>query len=204
MHTITSRTWLVTGAVLTPLICAGCGVSQKDYDALKTENSQLQSQNQQLQSQNQQLMSQNQQLQANVGRLQHAMAYTVNSDLLFKSGSWEMSDRGKDIIGKLSSKLAPTQQNKLLVAGFTDDQPIGPGLKKQGVTSNDELSQKRADAVMQYLISQGVKPENVRAQGFGESDPIAPNDTSAGRAQNRRVVLSVGGETAASGSSTQQ
>jgi outer membrane protein OmpA-like peptidoglycan-associated protein len=56
---------------------------------------------------------------------------------------------------------------------------------------------------MQYLISQGVKPENVHAQGFGESDPIAPNDTSAGRAQNRRVVLSVGGETAASGSSTQ-
>src|ERR1700746_3208137 len=106
----TSRVWLIAGTVLMPLVCAGCGVSQKDYDALKTENSQLQSQNTQLQSQNQQLQSQNQQLQANVGRLQHAMAYTVNSDLLFKSGSWEMSDRGKDIIGRLSQKLAPTQQ----------------------------------------------------------------------------------------------
>jgi chemotaxis protein MotB len=205
MMMITSRAWLVAGAVLTPLICAGCGVSQKDYDALKTQNSQLQSQNQQLLGQNQQLQSQNQDLQTRVGRLQHAMAYTVNSDLLFKSGSWEMSDRGKDIIAKLSQKLAPTQQDKLIVSGFTDDQPIGARLKQEGVTSNEELSQKRADAVMQYLITQGVKPDMVAAQGFGESDPVAPNDTAAGRAQNRRVVLSVGGPgAAASGSSMTQ
>src|SRR6516225_3824695 len=98
MTTITSKAWLVAGVLLSPLVVSGC-VSQSDYDA-------LQAQNQQLQAQNQQLQAQNQQLQAQVGRLQHAMAYTVNSDLLFKSGSWEMSDRGKDIIGKLSQKLA--------------------------------------------------------------------------------------------------
>ncbi len=201
MNTIGSRAWLVTGAVMMPLICAGCGVSQKDYDALKTQNQQLQSQNQSMQSQNQQLQSQNQQLQAHVGQLQHAMAYTVNSDLLFKPGSWEMSDRGKDIIAKLTEKLAPTQQNKLLVSGYTDDTPIGAKLKQEGVASNEELSQKRAEAVMQYLLSQGVKQDMVTAQGYGDSDPVAPNDTAAGRAQNRRVVLSVGGQ-AASGSST--
>jgi chemotaxis protein MotB len=121
------------------------------------------------------------------------MAYTVNSDLLFKSGSWEMSDRGKDIIGKLAQKLAPTQQNKLMVSGYTDNAPIGPGLKKRGVTSNQELSQKRADAVMEFLISRGVKPDNVAARGFGDADPVAQNDTPQGRAQNRRLVLSVGG-----------
>ena len=176
MNTITSRAWLVAGVV--PLIISGC-VWKSDYDILKAQNQQLQSQNQQLQTQ--------------VERLQHAMAYTVNSDLLFKSGSWEISDRGKDIIAKLAQKLAPTQQNKLMVSGYTDNAPIGPGLKKKGVTSNQELSQKRADAVMQYLISQGVKPDMVAAKGFGEADPVAPNDTTHGRAQNRRVVLSVGG-----------
>ena len=145
----------------------------------------------------------NQQLQAKVERLQHAMAYTVNSDLLFKSGSWEMSDRGKDIIDKLAQKLAPTQQNKLMVSGYTDNAPIGPGLKKRGVTSNQELSQKRADAVMEFLISRGVKSDNVAARGFGDADPVAPNDTPQGRAQNRRVVLSVGGPAATGSSATQ-
>ena len=186
MNTITSRAWLVAGVV--PLIISGC-VWKSDYDILKAQNQQLQSQNQQLQTQ--------------VERLQHAMAYTVNSDLLFKSGSWEMSDRGRDIIAKLAQKLAPTQQNKLMVSGYTDNAPIGPGLKKRGVTSNQELSQKRADAVMEFLISRGVKSDNVAARGFGDADPVAPNDTPQGRAQNRRVVLSVGGPAATGSSATQ-
>ena len=63
----------------------------------------------------------------------------------------------------------------------------------QGVTSNLELSQKRADAVKQYMISQGVKPDFVAAQGFGDANPAAPNDTPQGRAQNRRVELSLVG-----------
>ncbi|HUC66265.1 MAG TPA: OmpA family protein [Stellaceae bacterium] len=192
MNTKTSRGWLVAGLVLSPLVLSGC-VWKSDYDA-------LQSQNQQLQSQNQQLQAELSASKTQVARLQHAIAYTVNSDMLFKSGSWEMTPRGKDLIARLSGKLAPTQQNKLMVSGFTDNAPIGPRLQQQGVTTNQELSQKRADAVMQFLISQGVRPEMVAAQGFGESDPVASNDTPQGRAQNRRVVLSVGGE-AAEGSS---
>jgi chemotaxis protein MotB len=192
MNRIPSKAWLVAGLVLSPLVLSGC-VWKSDYDALQTQNQQLQSQNQQLQ---QQLAASN----AQVARLQHAIAYTVNSDMLFKSGSWEMTPRGKDLIARLSGKLAPTQQNKLMVSGYTDNAPIGPRLQQQGVTSNQELSEKRADAVMQFLISQGVRPEMVAAQGFGESDPVATNDTPQGRAQNRRVVLSVGGQ-AAEGSS---
>jgi chemotaxis protein MotB len=170
--------WLVASIVLSPLIVSGC-VWKSDYDALKAQNDQL---------------------QAQIERLQHAMAYTVNSDLLFKSGSWDMSERGKDIIAKLSQKLAPTQQNKLVVTGYTDSAPVGPRLKQRGVTSNLELSQRRADAVTRYLISQGVKPDMVAAQGFGDADPVASNETPQGRSQNRRVVLSVGGQ-AAQGSS---
>ena len=68
---------------------------------------------------------------------------------------------------------------------------IGPSLMRKGIETNQDLSQKRADAVMQFLISQGVRPEMVSARGMGESDPVASNDTAKGRAQNRRVVLSV-------------
>jgi chemotaxis protein MotB len=56
-----------------------------------------------------------------------------------------------------------------------------------------ELSQKRADTVMQFLIAQGVNPSMVSAQGFGEADPVASNDTPEGRAQNRRVELMLAG-----------
>jgi chemotaxis protein MotB len=172
MNRITSRAWLVAVVVLLLLVVSGC-VRKSTYEALEAQNKQL---------------------QAQVDRLQNAVAYTANSDLLFKSGSWEMTDRGKDIIAKLSQKLAPTQQNKLMVSGYTDSEPIGPGLKQRGITSNQQLSQRRADAVMQYLISQGVRSDMVAAQGFGEADPVYSNDTPQGRAQNRRVVLSVGGE----------
>jgi chemotaxis protein MotB len=128
---------------------------------------------------------------AQICRLQGAIKYTVNSDLLFPSGGWQMSDRGKQIIANMAAKLAPTQQNKILVGGYTDNAPIGPALKRQGITSNEILSQKRAENVMAFLISQGVKPDLVSAQGFGETNPIAPNDTAQGRAQNRRVELSL-------------
>jgi len=158
-----------------PLALAACGVSQSDYDALKAQNQQL---TQQLDAAN-----------AQIARLQGAIKYTVNSDLLFPSGGWQMSDSGKQIIARLAQKLAPTQQNHLLVNGYTDNEPIGPALMAQGVTSNQILSEKRAENVMQFLISQGVNPNLVSAHGYGEADPVASNATPEGRAKNRRVEL---------------
>jgi chemotaxis protein MotB len=52
-----------------------------------------------------------------------------------------MSERGKQIIAGFAAKLAPTQQNKILVSGYTDNAPIGAALQRQGITSNDILSQ---------------------------------------------------------------
>jgi chemotaxis protein MotB len=144
-----------------------------------------------LQAQNQQLQAQNQQLQQHVGRLQNAMKYTVNSDLLFAPGSWKMSSRGKQIIARMASKLAPTQQDKLYVNGYTDNTPIGGGLRQQGIESNQQLSEKRAEAVTNYLISQGVNANLVSAHGYGETNPIASNQTPGGRSQNRRVELTL-------------
>lgn len=179
---------LAATSLLAAVFLGGC-VSQSDYDAVMQKNKDLQAQ---VASQQAQITSDKSALQAKdeqIGRLQGAIAYTVNSDLLFPSGSWQMSAAGKRLIAKFAKRLAATQQSKLYVYGFTDNTPIGPGLAAKGVTTNDILSQKRAEDVMQYLISQGVKPDMVEAKGFGEADPVASNDSAAGRAKNRRVLL---------------
>ena len=156
------------------VLLSGC-VSQSKYDALA--------------AQNQQLQQQTTAMSAQISRLQGAIKYTVNSDLLFRSGSWTMSPQGQDIIAKIALNLAPLQQSKIVVNGYTDNQPVGPALQRQGITSNEILSQKRAEAVMQFLISQGVSPDMITAHGFGDTDPVAPNNTAQGRSQNRRVEL---------------
>ena len=128
-----------------------------------------------------------------ISRLQNAIKYTVNSDLLFRSGSWEMSPQGQEVIAKLVPQLAPFQQSKLVVNGYTDNAPVGRALQRQGITSNEVLSHKRAEAVMAYLTAHGVKPDMISARGLGEADPIAANDTAQGRAQNRRVEVTLAG-----------
>jgi len=171
--------------LVAPVLFSAC-VSQGKYD-------ELQAQYQQAQQQNSALSAQVATQKAQICRLQGAIKYTVNSDLLFPSGSWEMSERGKQIIANMAAKLAPTQQNHVLVSGYTDNAPIGRALERQGVTSNEILSQKRAESVMAFLVSQGVKPDLISAKGFGDGDPVASNDTAQGRAQNRRVELSLPG-----------
>jgi chemotaxis protein MotB len=183
MNIATLRTGLVSGALLSTLLLGGC-VSQGAYDDLKAQNGQLQ----------QQVTAQQAQIDADkaqIARLQGAIAYTVNSDLLFAPGGYQMSAAGKKLIAQYAAKLAPTQTSHLLIKGYTDNAPIGPALAKEGITSNQILSQKRADNVRDYLISQGVKAELVDAKGFGESEPVASNATAAGRKQNRRVVVTL-------------
>jgi chemotaxis protein MotB len=165
--------------LLTPLVLAACGsgISQSDYNAVQAQNQQLK----------QQVASQ----QVQIDRLRGAIDYTVESDLLFPSGGYQVSPAGQQLISKFARKLAPTQEEKILVTGYTDNAKIGPALAQQGVSSNQILSEKRANSVMQYMISQGVNPNLVAAQGRGDADPVASNDTPAGRAQNRRVDLTL-------------
>jgi len=162
------------------LLLAGY-VSQKKYDALDTEYQQL----------NQTMSAEVAANQMQITRLQNAIKVTVNNELLFPSGDWQMPVEAQQTIGKIVPILAPKQQTKIQVNGYTDNVPIGPGLMRQGITSNLELSQKRADNVMQFMISRGVNPRLVSAQGFGEKDPVASNDTPQGQAQNRRVELTL-------------
>jgi chemotaxis protein MotB len=166
-------------ALVAPLVLAACGsgITAADYNAVQAENARLRAQ----------VASQ----QAHIDRLRGAIAYSVQSDLLFPSGGYQVSPAGQQIIARYAQKLAPTQEDKIVVTGYTDNAPIGPALARQGITSNQILSEKRAASVMQFMISQGVNPDLVTAQGKGESDPVASNDTAAGRAQNRRVEFTV-------------
>ena len=164
------------------LLLAGC-VSQQKYDALEADYQQL----------NRTMSAEVAANQMHITRLQNAIKVTINSELLFPSGDWQMPVEAQQTISKIVPILAPMQQTKIMVNGYTDNVPIGPGLMSQGITSNLELSQKRADNVMQFMISRGVNPSLVSAQGFGEKDPVASNDTPQGRAQNRRVELTLAG-----------
>jgi len=180
LHSI-SRRKVALAAVVPALLLAGC-VSRSRYDELQQQNQQLEATNAQLQSQLDAAQAQNRRLQA-------AVKYSLNSDLLFRPGGWELSERGQQSIAGIAKILAPHQVSKVVVNGFTDNAPIGAGLRRQGVTSNLILSQKRAEAVMQFMITQGVRPAMVSAVGHGEADPIASNRTAEGRAQNRRVEI---------------
>jgi chemotaxis protein MotB len=176
---IGQRATIMVAALLS---LAGC-VSQNKYDALETRYEQL----------NQTMSSEIAANQMQITRLQGAIKVTVNGELLFPSGGWQMPATAQQTIAKMAPILAPMQETTIVVNGYTDNTPIGPELMREGVTSNLILSQKRADNVMQFMISQGVKPNLVTAQGFGDADPVASNDTEAGRAQNRRVELTLAG-----------
>jgi chemotaxis protein MotB len=156
------------------LLLAGC-VSQQKYDALEARY--------------QELASKFIGNQIQIARLQDAIKVTVNDELLFASGGWQMPVKAQQAIATLVAILASMQQTKIMVNGYTDNRPIGPKLMRQGITSNLVLSQKRADTVMHFMTSQGINSSLVLAQGFGDTDPVASNDTAAGRAQNPRVEL---------------
>jgi chemotaxis protein MotB len=164
------------------LLLAGC-VSKQKYNNLEQDYQKL----------NQSMSAEVGAQKMQISRLQDSIKVSVNSELLFPSAGWEMSAEAKQTIAKIAAILAPQQTTKIMVNGYTDNTPIGPALKNQGVTTNLILSQKRADDVMQYMISQGVKPNLVSAQGFGDADPVASNDTPEGRAKNRRVELTLTG-----------
>jgi chemotaxis protein MotB len=169
------------------LLMGGC-VSQQKYDESQQKNAELEAQYQQL---NQSMGSEIAARDVHITRMQDAIKVSLNDELLFPSGGWEISAEAKQSIAKVAAILAPHQKNKVMVNGYTDTTPIGPALAKQGITTNLILSQKRADNVMQFMISQGVKPDLVSAQGFGETNPVGSNDTPDGRAQNRRVELTI-------------
>jgi outer membrane protein OmpA-like peptidoglycan-associated protein len=108
------------------------------------------------------------------------------SDVLFDFNKYTLRPGAKEKLAKISGIILSHPGLRLEVDGYTDS--IGSD------SYNMKLSDERADAVRSYLTGQGIASDNVTAKGFGKENPVASNDTAAGRQQNRRVELVVSGE----------
>jgi chemotaxis protein MotB len=86
-------------------------------------------------------------------------------------------------------QLQSLHNAKVVVYGYTDNLPVGPPLQRAGIANNIDLSSRRADNVVAYLTSQGANPNIISAKGFGDTHPVASNDTPDGRAKNRRIEI---------------
>jgi outer membrane protein OmpA-like peptidoglycan-associated protein len=108
------------------------------------------------------------------------------SDVLFDTGKYTLKPTTQVSLAKVAGILQAYPGLKVQVEGYTDS--VGSD------DFNQKLSDNRAGAVKQFLIAQGVSPNNITSQGFGKNDPVADNSTSSGRMQNRRVNMVVSGD----------
>jgi outer membrane protein OmpA-like peptidoglycan-associated protein len=108
------------------------------------------------------------------------------SDVLFDTGKYSLKSGAREKLAKVAGILLAYPGLNIEVDGYTDN--VG------GDAMNQTLSEHRAGSVRDYLVQQGVSTNSVSSRGFGNSLPVASNDNSTGRRQNRRVELLVSGE----------
>ena len=113
------------------------------------------------------------------------------ADVLFETGKYNLSTDAQLKLAKLSGIIQAHPGLNLSIEGYTDT--------TGSEDFNMKLSQQRADAVRQFLTSQGLSPDTITSKGVGEANPIADNSTAAGRKLNRRVEIIVSGEVIGTG-----
>jgi chemotaxis protein MotB len=112
---------------------------------------------------------------------------SMENKLLFKSGSWAVGSEGRQAIEQLGSVLANNPDIAVLIEGHTDNDPFSSGGQ---IANNWDLSTKRATAIVQILNeNKTINPESLTAAGRGEFAPIASNETTEGKAKNRRIEV---------------
>lgn len=124
----------------------------------------------------------------NAQKTDRGMVVTVG-DVLFDTGRAELKSGGVHNIEKLVGFLKAYPQRKALIEGYTDS--VG------SERSNQELSSRRADAVRTAMVGMGVGGDRLNSQGYGETHPVAGNDSAGGRQLNRRVEIVLSDETGA-------
>jgi chemotaxis protein MotB len=105
-------------------------------------------------------------------------------DVLFPSGSADLSRDGELALMEVAVILRQFQDRRFMVAGHTDNEPV-----KESFKDNWELSMARALVVTRFLVEAKMKSQNIVAAGYGEHDPIAKNNTPEGRRENRRIEI---------------
>jgi outer membrane protein OmpA-like peptidoglycan-associated protein len=108
------------------------------------------------------------------------------SDVLFDTGKYSLKPGAREKLAKVAGILLAYPSLNIEVGGYTDN--VG------GDAMNQTLSENRANSVRDYLVQEGVASNSVSSKGFGNTLPVASNDNSAGRQQNRRVELLVSGD----------
>jgi outer membrane protein OmpA-like peptidoglycan-associated protein len=108
------------------------------------------------------------------------------SDVLFDTGQYSLKPGAREKLAKVAGILLAYPSLNIAVGGYTDN--VG------GDDMNQKLSENRASSVRDYLVAQGVATNSVTSEGFGNTLPVASNDNSAGRQENRRVELLVSGD----------
>jgi len=122
---------------------------------------------------------------ASVNEEKRGTVITLSGSVLFPSGNDQLSPIARQSLDRVASVLTDQPPEKpITVEGYTDSRGAD--------NFNQQLSQRRADAVRGYLVSRGVQSERIQAAGRGEASPIATNDTPDGRASNRRVEIVIG------------
>ncbi|WP_158793494.1 OmpA family protein [Granulicella sp. L60] len=127
------------------------------------------------------------QLNSVLATSESARGLIVNmSDVLFDTGKYTLKPNTQISLAKVAGILQAYPGLKLQVEGYTDS--VGSD------DYNQKLSENRADAVRDFLVTQGVSADNISATGYGKAKPVADNATAQGRSQNRRVNLVVSGD----------
>lgn len=113
---------------------------------------------------------------------------SLSDNMLYKSGSYEISDKAGETLGKIAKIIKDYKDYDVLVEGNTDNVPIS----KPNIRNNWDLSALRASSVVQSLQNNyGVDPKRLTAGGRGEYNPVASNNTETGKATNRRTQIIV-------------
>lgn len=115
------------------------------------------------------------------------MVVQLATDVLFSSGSASLSADGRKAIREVAEVFAEIPDRRFQVEGHTDDVPI----RTERFPSNWELASARALTVLREMLDAGLPAERVSAASYGEFDPVAPNRTKEGKAQNRRIQIVV-------------
>ncbi len=122
----------------------------------------------------------------NVQVLKGVVYISLSDNMLYKSGSYEISDKAGTTLAKIAKIITDYKDFEVLIEGNTDNVPI----TKPNIRNNWDLSALRASSVVQALQNNyGVDPKRLTAGGRGEYNPIASNDTEAGKVQNRRTQI---------------
>ncbi len=127
--------------------------------------------------------------QVQLKEMKDRLTMTMVDKIIFPSGSAEISSEGKKVLDKVTSILKDIKDKRIQVEGHTDNVKIVSALKKRFPT-NWELSTARATEVVRYLQETGgIDSTLLSATGFGEYQPVAPNDTDEGKHMNRRIEI---------------